>query len=59
MEKYGTYHVFKHKTTGTIKKLLFKEGDGELEKIASDNNWEEIFYDPDFVEKEDGDIHCI
>lgn len=46
MIKYGTYRVFRSKDTSNIKRLLMGESD-ELEKTASDANWEELDYDPE------------
>jgi hypothetical protein len=45
MEKYATYKVFKHKTTGEIRRVPV-EDKTELEKTASTTNWIELDVDP-------------
>ena len=48
MEKYATYRIFKHKTTGELKRVLVSEDDS-IEKIASlkdENCWFELEEDP-------------
>ena len=45
MEKYATYRVFKHKTTGDIKRVALEEIDA-FEKTAS-NDWIELDNDPE------------
>ena len=44
MDKYATYRVFKHKTTGEIKRVAVEESE-EFEKNAS-NDWIELDNDP-------------
>tara|TARA_B100000131_G_C17567322_1_gene389393 strand:- start:131 stop:280 length:150 start_codon:yes stop_codon:yes gene_type:complete len=45
MEKYATYRVYKHKTTGEIKRVSPEEMT-DFEKIAS-NEWIELDKDPE------------
>jgi len=46
MEKYGTYKVYKHKTTGDILRVLIDSE--EFQKVAEDMNaWIELKDDPD------------
>ncbi len=45
MEKYATYRVFKHKTTGEIRRVSV-EDNNEIEKTAKTNNWIELDVDP-------------
>ena len=49
MEKYATYRVFKHKTTGDIKRVALEEIEN-FEKTAS-NAWVEIDTDPEGNDK--------
>ena len=47
MEKYATYRVFKHKTTGELKRIAITE-EAELEKIAAafaTSQWTEVHED--------------
>jgi hypothetical protein len=46
MEKYGTYRIFQNKETGALKKILLEENT-ELEKVASNNIWRELEFDPE------------
>jgi len=43
MEKYSTYDVYKNKETGEILREAFK---GELEKLASKDEWDRLDKDP-------------
>jgi hypothetical protein len=45
MEKYATYKVFKHKTTGELRRVPL-ENTNELEKTASTDEWIELDVDP-------------
>ena len=48
MEKYATYKVFKHKTTGEIKRIAVEDSE-ELAKFATNetSDWLELDADPD------------
>ena len=48
MEKYATYKIFKHKTTGEIKRVPVEDPE-ELSKYAtgSKSDWLELETDPD------------
>jgi hypothetical protein len=51
MEKYGTYRVFKNTDTGVIRKILIDQiSTEELEKLASNEKWEEMYSDPELEE---------
>ena len=54
MEKYGTYKVYKHKTTGEILRVIVDSED--FTKIANDlSNWKELESDPDIESVSDSD----
>lgn len=50
MEKYGTYDVYRNRKTDEIIRIPFVQEDKksrkDLEKIASDMNWEKLDEDP-------------
>lgn len=48
MEKYGTYKIFRHKVTGELKREPIGSSEEELEKLAQDNNWEELGEEPEY-----------
>jgi len=50
MKKYGTYKVYKNKTTGEILRVAYKEKSetAAMKKVATNkSDWEELDFDPE------------
>ena len=51
MTKYGTYLVFRNKQNlGDLKRIIVTENSADsekLEKLANDEEWEELDFDPE------------
>ena len=51
MKKYGTYKVYKNKTTGEILRVAYKDrskASNDMKKVATNKaDWEELDFDPE------------